>query len=65
MARKLAAGGAHVILWDLNAAGLETARRDLEAAGRSVETDVCNLSSREAIEAAAARVLAKAARSTS
>ncbi len=59
MARKLAAGGAHVILWDLNAAGLETARRDLEAAGRSVESDVCDLSSREAIEAAAARVLAR------
>jgi all-trans-retinol dehydrogenase (NAD+) len=57
MARKLAAGGAHVILWDLNAAGLDNARRDLEAAGRSVESDVCDLSSREAIEAAAARVL--------
>jgi all-trans-retinol dehydrogenase (NAD+) len=59
MARKLAAAGAHVIMWDVNAAGLETARRDLEAAGRSVESDVCNVSSREAIEAAAARVLAE------
>jgi all-trans-retinol dehydrogenase (NAD+) len=58
MARKLAAGGAHVILWDVNAAGLETARRDLEAAGRSVQSDVVNLASREAIEAAAARALA-------
>jgi all-trans-retinol dehydrogenase (NAD+) len=57
MARKLAAGGAHVILWDLNAAGLEKARQDLAAAGRSVESHVCNLSSREAIEATAARVL--------
>lgn len=57
MARKLAAGGAHVILWDVNAAGLEATRRELETAGRSVESDVCNLSSREAIEAAAARVL--------
>ncbi len=59
LARKLAAGGAHVILWDVNAAGLEAARRDLEAAGRSVESDVCDLSSREAIEAAAARALAR------
>jgi len=57
LARKLAARGAQVVLWDVNAAGLETARRDLEAAGRKVETDVCDLTSREAIEAAAARVL--------
>lgn len=57
MARKMAAGGARVILWDVNAAGLEVARRELEAAGRTLESDVCNLSSREAIEAAAARVL--------
>lgn len=57
MARKLAAGGAQVVLWDVNATGLDAARRELEAAGRKVESDVCNLSSREAIEAAAARVL--------
>lgn len=59
MARKLAAGGAHVIMWDLNPTALESARRDLEAAGRSVESDVCNVASREAIDAAAARTLAK------
>ena len=53
LARKMAASGAHVILWDVNAAGLDAARRDLEAAGRSVESDVCNLTSREAIEAQA------------
>ena len=57
LARKMAAGGAHVILWDVNAAGLEVARRDLEAAGRSVESDVVDLSSRVAIETSAARVL--------
>lgn len=57
MARKMAAGGARLILWDVNAAGLEAARRELEAAGHSVEGDVCDLSSREAIEGAAARVL--------
>lgn len=57
LARKMAAAGAHVILWDVNAAGLAAACADLGAAGRSVESDVCNLSSREAIEAAAARVL--------
>ena len=58
MARKMAAGGAHLILWDVNRAGLEAACRELEAAGRTVEGDVCDLTSREAIEAAAARVLA-------
>jgi hypothetical protein len=47
-----------VILWDVNAAGLESARRDLEAPGASVESDVVDLTSREAIEARAARVLA-------
>ena len=57
LARKMAAGGAHVILWDVNAAGLEAARRDLEAAGRNVESDVVDLSSRQAIESAATRVL--------
>jgi all-trans-retinol dehydrogenase (NAD+) len=57
LARKMAAGGAHVILWDVNAAGLEAACRDLEAAGRNVEGDIVDLSSRQAIEAAAARVL--------
>ncbi len=57
MARKMAAAGAHVILWDLNAEGLEAARHELAGAGRSVEVDVCNLSSRDSIESAAARVL--------
>jgi all-trans-retinol dehydrogenase (NAD+) len=57
MARKMAVGGAQLILWDVNAAGLEAARRELETAGCTVESDVCNLASREAIEAAAARVL--------
>jgi len=41
----------------VNAAGLEAARRELEVAGRTVESDVCNLASREAIEVAAARLL--------
>ena len=58
LARKLAAAGGHVVMWDVNGPGLEVARRDLEAAGRSVESAVCDLSSREAIEAAAAAVLA-------
>lgn len=58
LARKLAARGAHVVLWDVNAAGLEAVERDLRAAGRSVESAVCDLASRESIEAAAAHVLA-------
>jgi all-trans-retinol dehydrogenase (NAD+) len=57
LARKLAAAGAHVVMWDVNATGLETARRDLDAAGRSVESAVCDLTSRQAIEAAAAALL--------
>jgi NAD(P)-dependent dehydrogenase (short-subunit alcohol dehydrogenase family) len=39
LARKMAAGGAHVILWDVNAAGLEAACRDLEGAGRNLDRD--------------------------
>jgi all-trans-retinol dehydrogenase (NAD+) len=57
MARKMGAAGARLILWDVNAAGLEAARRELERIGYSIESDVCNLASREAIQAAAARVL--------
>ena len=59
LAWKFARRGAHVVLWDLNAAGLEAARCDLEAAGWSVEIGVCDLSSYEAIEAGAASVLAR------
>jgi all-trans-retinol dehydrogenase (NAD+) len=59
MARKIAARGAVVALWDVNGDGLAAARRELEAAGRTVETDVVNLTSREAIDAAAAAVLAR------
>jgi all-trans-retinol dehydrogenase (NAD+) len=57
LSRKVTAAGAHCVMWDVNGSALEAARRDLEAAGRSVESDVCDLSSRTAIEAAAARVL--------
>lgn len=58
MAQKTAAAGAQLVLWDVNAGGLDAARSQLSAAGRAVETDVVNLASREAIETAAARVLA-------
>jgi len=58
MARKAAASGAQLVLWDLNADGLATLARELIGAGRSVETDVVNVASRDAIDAAAARVLA-------
>jgi len=58
MARKAAAAGAHLVLWDLNGDGLAALARELAAQGRTVETDVVNVASREAIEAAAARALA-------
>jgi all-trans-retinol dehydrogenase (NAD+) len=61
MARKAAAAGAQLILWDLNADGLAAVVRELDARGCTVETDVVNVASREAIETAATRVLATGA----
>jgi len=58
MARRLATEGARLVLWDVNAAGLEAAVGELRAAGRRVEAETCDVSSRAAIEAAAARALA-------
>lgn len=59
LARKIAAEGAHVILWDVNAEGLAGVERELVAQGRAVSTYVCNLADRHAIEAVAARTLAE------
>jgi all-trans-retinol dehydrogenase (NAD+) len=58
MAQKTSAAGSQVVLWDVNAAGLDAACSQLSGAGRTVETEVVNLASREAIDAAAARALA-------
>ena len=55
MAEKLAAEGAHLVLWDLNEEGLNTLKTALGAKAR-VGTYVCDLSSREAIQATAQAV---------
>jgi all-trans-retinol dehydrogenase (NAD+) len=57
MALRVGAEGAHLILWDVNAQGLEKVRAELEAAGRKVSTYACNLTDRKAIAATAAQTL--------
>jgi len=59
MARKMAAEGARLVLWDVNAVGLDGVRKELERAGARVAVYVCDLSDRQAIAAAAARTLAE------
>lgn len=56
LAHRLAAEGARLALWDVDARGLETTKRQLDGQGRQVRTYVCDLSDRGAIEATAARV---------
>ncbi|WP_395703739.1 SDR family oxidoreductase [Aquabacterium sp.] len=57
MARKIAARGARLVLWDLTAAALEDLRAELAAGGCTVQVYGCDLAQREAIVATAARVL--------
>lgn len=57
MAEKIAAEGAHVILWDVNQEGLDSLRADLQKQNRKVTTYTCNLTDRAAIYATAERVL--------
>ena len=59
MARKMGAEGARLVLWDVNAAGLETVRSELERGGVRVATYTCDLSDRQTIAATAARTLAE------
>jgi all-trans-retinol dehydrogenase (NAD+) len=59
VAGRMAAAGAQAILWDVNAAGLEDARRELAARGYEVATYVCDLTDRHAVAEVAARVLAE------
>ncbi|HJQ82579.1 MAG TPA: SDR family oxidoreductase [Candidatus Binatia bacterium] len=49
MAARIAGEGGHVVLWDVNAAGLDAVRAELEAKGHRVRTYVCELGDRRAI----------------
>ncbi len=60
MAQKIAARGGHVILWDIDRAGLEALAEQLEVWGYHAATyQQCDLSDREEIEATARLVLAE------
>jgi all-trans-retinol dehydrogenase (NAD+) len=58
MTRTMAAEGGRLVLWDVDAQGLQATRAELGSSGTSVATYVCDLSDRAAIAAAAARTLA-------
>jgi all-trans-retinol dehydrogenase (NAD+) len=57
LAQKIASEGARVILWDVDAQGLERTHAELAAAGRTVAAYPCNLRDRAAIAATAAATL--------
>jgi len=59
MTRQMGAEGARLVLWDVNAAGLESVRAELARSGVRVATYACDLSDRDAIADAAARTLAE------
>ena len=59
MARRFAEHGAHLVLWDRDAAGLETLRAELESPSRYVWACTVDLQDRAAIRAAAERCLAE------
>jgi len=57
LAQKMGARGAKLVLWDVDAEGLERVRAELAAAGRTVAAYPCNLRDRAAIASAAAAAL--------
>lgn len=57
IASKTADRGAHTILWDIDAAALETLAEDLRQYGQPCSVHVCDVSDREAVRATAERVL--------
>ena len=57
LAQKMGARGARLILWDVDAQGLERIRAELVAAGRAAAAYPCNLRDRTAIASAAAATL--------
>jgi len=58
MARTMATEGARLVLWDVDARGLEATRAELALAPAPVTTYVCDLTDRAAIAATAAHTLA-------
>lgn len=57
MAGKIAARGAHTILWDIDAPALEALAEGLSQQGQPCSTYVCDVSDREAVRVTAQRVL--------
>ena len=60
LALRFAAEGASVVLWDVNAQGLDAVRAEIAAAGGTARAYACNLADRRAIAAVAAKTLAEA-----
>ena len=60
LALRFAAEGASVVLWDVNAQGVDAVRAEVAAAGGKARAYVCNLADRRAIAAVAAKTLAEA-----
>jgi short-subunit dehydrogenase len=58
LARAFAAEGAHLVLWDRDAAGVEALRAELETTDRRIWTSIVDLADGAAIDAAARRCLA-------
>jgi len=57
VARRMAAMGAEITLWDLDAAALDATVAELQASGGRAHGHVCDVSDREAVADVAARVL--------
>jgi all-trans-retinol dehydrogenase (NAD+) len=57
MASRIGAEGGNLILWDVNRAGLDETKAELEAAGRKVHAYTCNLADRRAIASTAEQTL--------
>jgi len=57
MAERIAMRGGRLILWDVDSVALEKARARVASLGDVLAVDACDLSDRESIEAAAARVI--------
>ena len=60
LALRFAAEGASVVLWDVNAQGVDAVRAEIAAAGGTARAYTCNLADRRAIAAVAAKTLAEA-----